>query len=44
MRSLIIDVRGNPGGLLSAAVEVADRFIGEGPIVTTPWPKCPREL
>ncbi|KAA1258359.1 putative CtpA-like serine protease [Rubripirellula obstinata] len=35
MRSLIIDVRGNPGGLLSAAVEVADRFIGEGPIVTT---------
>ncbi|TWT55086.1 putative CtpA-like serine protease [Rubripirellula amarantea] len=35
MRSLIIDVRGNPGGLLSAAVEVADRFISEGPIVTT---------
>lgn len=35
MRSLIIDVRGNPGGLLSAAVEVADRFIGQGPIVTT---------
>ena len=35
MRSLIIDVRGNPGGLLSAAVEVADRFIGNGRIVTT---------
>jgi carboxyl-terminal processing protease len=35
MRSLIIDVRGNPGGLLSAAVEVADRFLGNGRIVTT---------
>ncbi len=35
MRSLIIDVRGNPGGLLSAAVEVADRFLSEGRIVTT---------
>ena len=35
MRSLIIDVRGNPGGLLSAAVEVADRFVGEGRIVST---------
>lgn len=35
MRSLIIDVRGNPGGLLSAAVEVADRFLGKGRIVTT---------
>lgn len=35
MRSLVIDVRGNPGGLLSAAVEVADRFLGSGRIVTT---------
>jgi carboxyl-terminal processing protease len=35
MRSVIIDVRGNPGGLLSAAVEVADRFIPSGKIVTT---------
>ena len=35
MRSLVIDVRGNPGGLLSAAVEVADRFISQGAIVTT---------
>jgi carboxyl-terminal processing protease len=35
MRSLIIDVRSNPGGLLSAAVEVADRFLGKGRIVTT---------
>jgi len=35
MKSLIIDVRGNPGGLLSAAVEVADRFLQSGRIVTT---------
>lgn len=35
MKSLIIDLRGNPGGLLSAAVEVADRFLQSGKIVTT---------
>ena len=35
MKSLIIDLRGNPGGLLSAAVEVADRFLHSGKIVTT---------
>lgn len=35
MRSLIIDLRGNPGGWLDAAVAVADRFIGEGIIVST---------
>jgi carboxyl-terminal processing protease len=35
MRSLIIDVRGNPGGLLTSAVEVADKFLSEGTIVAT---------
>jgi len=35
MRSLIIDVRGNPGGLLTASVEVADKFLKEGMIVST---------
>ena len=35
MRSLIIDLRGNPGGWLDAAVSVADRFIPEGVIVST---------
>lgn len=35
MRSLIVDVRGNPGGLLSASVEVADRFVRKGVIVST---------
>lgn len=35
MRSLIIDLRGNPGGWLDAAVSVADRFVDEGIIVST---------
>ena len=32
---LILDLRFNPGGLLSSAVEVTDRFIRSGPIVAT---------
>lgn len=35
MKSLIIDVRGNPGGLLSAAVDIADKFVPEGTLVST---------
>lgn len=35
MTSLIMDLRDNPGGLLSAAVEAADLFLADGPIVTT---------
>ncbi|MCA9134833.1 MAG: S41 family peptidase, partial [Planctomycetales bacterium] len=35
MQSLIIDVRGNPGGWLDAAIAVADRFIADGGIVST---------
>lgn len=35
MQSLIVDVRGNPGGLLTASVELADRFVGSGVIVST---------
>jgi carboxyl-terminal processing protease len=35
MRSLIIDLRGNPGGLLNVAVEIAERFIDRGIIVST---------
>lgn len=35
MRALIWDLRGNPGGLLTAAVEVLDRFIEEGVLVST---------
>jgi carboxyl-terminal processing protease len=35
MKSLIIDLRGNPGGLLSTSVEIADKFIASGTIVST---------
>ncbi len=35
LKGLIIDLRNNPGGLLSAAVRVADEFIDEGLIVYT---------
>jgi carboxyl-terminal processing protease len=35
MRSLVIDLRGNPGGLLTASVEVADKFVADGGIVST---------
>lgn len=35
MKSLIMDLRGNPGGLLVTAVEVADLFLDRGIIVAT---------
>ncbi|MEQ8839127.1 MAG: S41 family peptidase, partial [Lacipirellulaceae bacterium] len=35
MRSLVLDLRGNPGGLLTASVEVADKFLQKGGIVRT---------
>jgi carboxyl-terminal processing protease len=35
MRVLVIDLRGNPGGLLNVAVEIAGRFIDSGLIVST---------
>jgi len=35
MKSLIIDLRGNPGGLLATSVEVVDKFVERGPIVST---------
>jgi carboxyl-terminal processing protease len=34
VKSLIIDLRNNPGGLLDQAVKVADKFIGSGVIVS----------
>jgi carboxyl-terminal processing protease len=35
LRHLIVDVRGNPGGLLKASVDVADKFVMDGLIVAT---------
>jgi carboxyl-terminal processing protease len=35
MRILVLDLRGNPGGLLNVAVEIAERFIDQGLVVST---------
>ncbi|MBL8615919.1 MAG: PDZ domain-containing protein [Deltaproteobacteria bacterium] len=35
LRGLVLDLRGNPGGYLNQAVEVADRFIDAGVLVAT---------
>src|SRR3989304_766953 len=41
MRGLILDLRFNPGGLLTAAIEVSDLFISEGTIVSTKGRNAP---
>jgi carboxyl-terminal processing protease len=35
LRALVLDLRGNPGGLLGAAVEVCDLLLDEGVVVVT---------
>lgn len=35
MKSLVIDLRGNPGGLLTTAIELSDKFLPSGSIVST---------
>ena len=35
LKGLIIDMRGNPGGLLDQAIKVSDTFVQSGPLVTT---------
>ena len=35
MQRLVLDLRGNPGGLVKSAVEIADMFISSGTIVST---------
>jgi carboxyl-terminal processing protease len=40
---IVLDMRDNPGGLLDAAVEVADAFISSGTIVSTVGESSPRD-
>jgi len=35
LKGLVLDLRGNPGGLLEQAIQVSDAFLGDGTIVTT---------
>src|SRR5258708_28305345 len=35
LRGLVVDMRGNPGGLREQAIQVSDAFVEEGTIVTT---------
>ncbi len=36
-RGLVVDLRGNPGGSLDAALRVTSEFIGDGPIMQEEW-------
>jgi len=35
LKSLVLDLRGNPGGLLEAAVEVAGKFLPRGSMIVS---------
>ncbi len=38
LRGIVLDLRNNPGGLLSSAVEVTSFFVDQGPVVRTRGP------
>ncbi len=44
IRGLILDLRFNPGGLLSSAIEVSNLFISEGRIVSTKGRNSPEHV
>ncbi len=46
MRALVLDLRFNPGGLLTSAVDVVDRFLADGLIVETRgrWHRSERHM
>lgn len=43
LKGLILDLRGNPGGLLGDAVQIADLFLKSGTIVSTKGRSVPEE-
>lgn len=43
VKGVVIDMRENPGGLLNAAVDVANAFLSEGTIVATVGASSPRD-
>jgi carboxyl-terminal processing protease len=44
LRGLVLDLRFNPGGLLTAAVETCDLFLNEGRIVSTEGRNSPKRV
>ena len=44
LRGLILDLRFNPGGLLTAAVDTCDMFLNEGRIVSTEGRNSPKRV
>lgn len=35
IKSIVLDLRGNPGGLLDAAIDVTEKFIGKGELIVS---------
>ena len=44
VKGLIVDLRYNPGGLLSAAIQISDMFVKEGRIVSTEGRATPKRV
>lgn len=44
MKGLVLDLRFNPGGLLTAAVEICDMFVSDGVIVSTKGRNTPERV
>jgi carboxyl-terminal processing protease len=44
MRGLILDLRNNPGGLLTAAIDISDLFVADGKIVSTQGRNTPERV
>jgi carboxyl-terminal processing protease len=44
LKGLILDLRFNPGGLLTSAIEICDLFVADGPIVSTEGRNSPKRV
>ncbi len=44
VKSIILDLRGNPGGLLDAAVDVAEKFLGKGKLIVSVIGRDPNRI
>jgi len=44
LRGLILDLRFNPGGLLTSAIEISDMFVSKGRIVSTEGRNTPKRV